>query len=185
MENTENKKKQRDEVKARLAKLLDKQKRDASARIKDAVLSYLSSLSARSVFCFLSSENEPDTIEIIRELLKRGYAVGVPKLRGGKMLVIEIDEDCEFAAGQYGLIEPVSDKQLSGVQIVLAPLLAFDKDLNRLGRGGGYYDRYFSNCDAKKIGLAFSCQELEKVVCGENDKKLDIIITEKELIFKG
>ena len=61
--------------------------------------------------------------------------------------------------------------------------MGFDKDLNRLGYGGGFYDRYIEkNCKLKKIvkiGLAFSFQKIKKLPIDKFDKKLDIIITEK------
>jgi 5-formyltetrahydrofolate cyclo-ligase len=64
--------------------------------------------------------------------------------------------------------------------------VAFDKKLNRLGYGGGFYDRYIQKISKKKkvvkVGLAFSFQKLKNIPVNKHDKKLDIIITEKETI---
>ena len=71
--------------------------------------------------------------------------------------------------------------------ILLVPLLAFDKQFNRLGYGGGFYDRYIEKIENKKkvfkIGFSFSFQELKEVPVNNYDKKLDLIITERGLIF--
>ena len=67
--------------------------------------------------------------------------------------------------------------------ILLVPLLAFDKYLNRIGYGGGYYDRYIKKIKTKKkiltIGLAYSFQKVKEIPVNKYDKKLDYIITEK------
>ena len=66
--------------------------------------------------------------------------------------------------------------------ILLVPLVAFDKYLNRIGYGGGYYDRYLKKLKKEKIltiGLAYSFQKVKKIEAEQNDIKLDSIITEK------
>ena len=70
--------------------------------------------------------------------------------------------------------------------IILIPLVAFDKKLFRIGYGGGYYDRYLSKIKKNKkilsIGLAFSFQEVKKIFPNIYDQKLDIILTEKKTL---
>ena len=84
---------------------------------------------------------------------------------------------------KYGIPEPISKKKIYP-SILLIPLLAFDKQLNRLGYGGGYYDRYISSFEDNdriiKIGIGFSFQKINNVPTNKYDKKLDFIITEKE-----
>ena len=67
--------------------------------------------------------------------------------------------------------------------LIFVPLVGFDSNLNRLGYGGGFYDRYFERYAKKKkiikIGLAFSFQKIKKLPTNKFDKKLDEIITEK------
>ena len=86
---------------------------------------------------------------------------------------------------KYGIPEPKSIKKLIP-SILLIPMVAFDAKLNRLGYGGGFYDRYISNLEKTKkilkIGLALSCQKINKVPINKYDKKLDIIITEKYIL---
>ena len=86
---------------------------------------------------------------------------------------------------KYGIPEPeIND--IVYPDVLLIPLVAFDKDLNRLGYGGGYYDRLIEKLSKRKkimkIGLALSVQEIEKVPTNKYDQKLDFIITEKYII---
>ena len=86
---------------------------------------------------------------------------------------------------EYGIPEPVSNKIIYP-DILLVPLVAFDNKLNRIGYGGGFYDRYIKKIKRKKkittIGLAFSFQEVKKIETNKFDIKLDFIVTEKKRI---
>ena len=85
---------------------------------------------------------------------------------------------------KYGIPEPVTSNKVYP-DILFVPLVAFDKKLNRLGYGGGFYDRYIQKISKikkiVKVGLAFSFQKLKNIPTNKYDKKLDLIITEKEI----
>ena len=84
-----------------------------------------------------------------------------------------------------GIPEPISKKKIIP-EILLVPLVAFNKYKFRLGYGGGYYDRYIEKLSNKKnllkIGIAHSCQKINRVPINNYDKKLDLIITEKYVL---
>ena len=86
---------------------------------------------------------------------------------------------------KFGIPEPVSSK-VYYPDILLVPLVAYDRSLNRLGYGGGYYDRYIEKIEkikkVTKIGLAFSFQKISSIAINQYDKKLDFIVTEKEIL---
>ena len=86
---------------------------------------------------------------------------------------------------KFGIPEPISSKKFYP-DILLVPLVGYDNDLNRLGYGGGFYDRYIEKIEkikkVIKIGLAFSCQKIKNIPLSKYDKKLDFIITEKEIL---
>ena len=90
-----------------------------------------------------------------------------------------------LAINMYGIPEPISKKKINP-EILLVPLVAYDNELNRLGYGGGFYDRYISSKEYNKkiikIGLGFSFQKIKKLPTNQYDKKLDYIITEKNFI---
>ena len=93
----------------------------------------------------------------------------------------------ELTKGPLGNMEPLKTKRLIFPQIMVVPLLMFDKYLFRLGYGGGFYDRYIEKIEIKKkvfkVGFAFSFQELKEVPVNNYDKTLDLITTERGLIF--
>ena len=86
---------------------------------------------------------------------------------------------------KYGIPEPTS-KKIIYPNILLVPLLAFDKYFNRIGYGGGYYDRYIKKIKTKKniltIGLAYSFQKVKEIPVNKYDFKLDYIVTNKGII---
>jgi len=86
---------------------------------------------------------------------------------------------------KYGIPEPET-KNMVYPDILLIPLVAFDKNLNRLGYGGGYYDRFIKKLSKKKniikIGLAISSQKIDNVPINTYDQKLDYIVTNKYII---
>ena len=85
---------------------------------------------------------------------------------------------------KYGIPEPSSDRVVIP-SILLVPLVAFDKHLNRIGYGGGFYDRYIKKIKKNKkivtIGLAYSFQKIKEVPTNQYDIKLDFIVTEKKI----
>ena len=87
-----------------------------------------------------------------------------------------------LSLNRFGIPEPTKGK-IVYPDIILVPLVAFDKRLYRLGYGGGFYDRYIEKLSKKKkfltIGLALSSQKVSKLPNNKHDKKLDIIVTEK------
>ena len=87
---------------------------------------------------------------------------------------------------KYGIPEP-EKKNLVYPDVLFVPLVAFDKNLNRLGYGGGFYDRLIERLDKKKktikIGLAFSFQKINEIPTNKNDQKLNYIVTDKGAII--
>ena len=129
---------------------------------------------------------EVDDLEILIKLKKKKYQISLP--------VIKKNFDMDFYSwsfgdplkiNQYGIPEPFS-KKLIYPDILLIPLVAFDKNLNRLGYGGGYYDRVINKLSKKKdilkIGLALSEQKINNVPVTKYDKKLDYIVTDKYIL---
>ena len=90
-----------------------------------------------------------------------------------------------YQLNKYGIPEPTSD-QIVYPSILLVPLVAFDNHLNRIGYGGGYYDRYIKKVKKNKkiilIGLAYSFQKVKKIPANKYDMKLDFIVTDKNFI---
>ena len=129
---------------------------------------------------------EVDAIEILQELEKKKYLISLPKIRKDfQMDFFEWSSNDPLTINKYGIPEPVSNNIIYP-DFLLVPLVAFDSDLNRIGYGSGFYDRYIKKVKKKKkiitIGLAFSFQEVSKIQTNKFDSKLDFIITEKKRI---
>ena len=130
--------------------------------------------------------HEIDDLNILNFLREKRANISLPTISGNNQMdFFEWTNNDPIKINKYGIAEPVSTKKIYP-DIIFVPLVAYDYDLNRLGYGGGFYDRYFERI-AKikkilKIGLGYSYQELKKVPTDKHDKKLDLIITEKNII---
>ena len=126
---------------------------------------------------------EVDILDILKKLEKNKFKISLPKIEKNNLMnFYKWSFKDPLSINKFGIPEPVS-KQIVNPDILLVPLLAFDNELNRLGYGGGYYDRYLAkalkNKRVKTIGISFSFQKITKVPVDQNDMKLDNIITEK------
>ena len=125
---------------------------------------------------------EIDSLEILKQLENSGHKISLPIIRKeNKMDFFEWSYKDPLLIGKIGIPEPCSKKKVYP-DILLVPLVAFNKYKFRLGYGGGYYDRYIQKIKKIKkiltIGMAFSFQEVKKLPINERDKKLDFIFTE-------
>jgi len=147
---------------------------------------------AGTVHCYVSVvNNEVDTLGLLFSMFDGGKRVIVPKCLPGsnELRGVMISSLDELSLSRFGLMEPEysREKAVDGesLELVIAPVVAFDRKGNRLGMGGGYYDSYLSGCSCPKVGLAYSFQEVDSVPVEPHDERVDIIITEKEIIRVG
>ena len=135
---------------------------------------------------YYPSNFEIDDLEILELLEKKKYRISLPIIKKNKQMdFFEWSNNDPLRINKYGIPEPITSK-IFYPDILLIPLVGYDNHLNRLGYGGGFYDRYIEKIEkikkVIKIGLAFSYQKLKKVPIDQYDKKLDFIITEKEIL---
>ena len=124
---------------------------------------------------------EVNVIEILKKLEKFNYNLSLPKIRKNyQMDFFHWSTKDPLEINKFGIPEPVSDV-IKLPNILLVPLVAFDKNRNRIGYGGGFYDRYIKKLKKKKkiltIGLAYSFQKVKKIPITKNDIQLDFIVT--------
>lgn len=135
----------------------------------------------RTVFIYLSFSSEAPTDMAIEALKEKGLCVLCPRVEKGEMFAVEHGDD--FTLSHMGIREPVGQVYENTPDYIVLPLLAADKAGNRLGYGKGYYDRYLAkHPTAKRIGYCFDFQIVREVPCGEKDEKLDVIVTDKQVI---
>lgn len=107
----------------------------------------------------------------------------LPRVDGDRLEILAYDS-CRLATGAFRILEPTGDKicDVSEIDLIIVPAVAFDRNGNRLGRGKGYYDRLLRNAGCKKIGVAYDCQLLDRIPAEPHDVPMDIIVTDKEII---
>ena len=129
---------------------------------------------------------EIDDLTLLRKFEKNRFDISLPVIeKNFQMDFYKWSFSDPLKVNRYGIPEPVI-KNIVNPDILLIPLVAFDKNLNRLGYGGGYYDRLIQKLSNKKkilkIGLAFSVQKINKVPINTYDQKLDYIVTNKYIV---
>ena len=126
---------------------------------------------------------EVNTMKILKDFEKLNYLISLPKIKkNSQMDFFSWSSQEPLVVNKYGIPEPISDK-IKYPDILLVPIVAYDKALNRIGYGGGFYDRYLEKITKIKkvitVGLAYSFQKVKKIPINKYDMKLDFIITEK------
>ena len=137
---------------------------------------------------FMPLKSEINPLPLMKALAGQGARLALPVIAGrGKPLMIRswtFDEPLD--RGQWGIREPKPDAAQVEPDILLVPLLAFDRTGHRTGYGAGYYDLTIAALRGRKpivaIGLAFAAQEVPAVPAMPRDARLDLVLTEREVI---
>jgi 5-formyltetrahydrofolate cyclo-ligase len=177
----------RSEIKGVLAGMDPAQTARDSSDAAGMLVSQREFTDARSVMIFLPIPGEIDPCDIARAAWSEGKRVAVPKIRApGVMDAIVIHSlDQGLAPGAMDILEPIGNDVLAAgeLDLIVAPALAFDRRGNRLGRGGGYYDRFIDlHREALVCGLAFAGQVLDEVPAEPHDQPINMLATNVEFI---
>lgn len=134
--------------------------------------------------CVWPLPGEADLRPLCALLSEAGRTVLLPETtpKGYPLLFRQWTPESAMLCGRFGTMHP--EGVLDTPDLVLVPLLAFDRSGNRLGYGGGYYDRTLAALGCQAVGFAFSWQEVAQVPSGAYDQPLDRIVTERELITR-
>ncbi len=165
-------------------------KEGGERKIRAHLESFVPYQRAHSVMYYVGVGSEIDTSPFITQALKKRKQVFVPSCltKEGKLLVSRLFDLAELAPGYYGLLEPKEEflrpHDPDCLDLIILPGLAFDLRGNRLGRGGGYYDRLLAQVHpwTLLIALAFDFQVQEQIPAEDHDLPLDIIITPSRII---
>jgi 5-formyltetrahydrofolate cyclo-ligase len=141
-----------------------------------------------SVSAFFPYQSEIDTRPLLGKLAGEGWTTCLPIVMG-EGLALEFGRWLPgepTIAGTWGIPRPPETAPLLEPDVLIIPLLAFDRKGFRLGYGGGFYDRTLEKLRAKKtilaIGVGYSAQEVDHVPAGSHDQPLDYVMTESEVI---
>ena len=137
---------------------------------------------------FMPLKSEINPLPLLRKLATAGAKLALPVVAGkGQPLTMRgWAFGTPLASGVWGIKEPMPDAPAVDPDILIVPLLAFDRRGYRLGYGAGYYDMTLTALRAKKavvaVGIAYAAQEVDTVPITPRDARLDLVLTEKEVI---
>jgi 5-formyltetrahydrofolate cyclo-ligase len=137
---------------------------------------------------FFPLKTEINPLPLMRKLSDAGAQLALPVVTGrGKPLIMRAwSFGAPLASGVWGIREPTPDAPEVAPDILLVPLLAFDRQGHRIGYGAGYYDMTISGLRARKpvvaIGIAYAAQEVDAVPVTPRDARLDLVLTEHDVI---
>ncbi len=133
-----------------------------------------------SVGVYAASDGEVDLAPLVEACWRLGVDVSLPVVGDRGAMRFARYRRCEpMRRNRFDILEPVEPAATAPV-LVLAPLVAFDADGNRMGRGGGYYDRYFAaHPAAQRIGIAHECQRAPALPASDHDVPLAAVVTER------
>lgn len=137
-----------------------------------------------TVFIYLPLSWENGTQEIIDAAFAEGKRVSVPVCVGDEMIPILITPETEYKRGKFGIKEPADGERviLTPQSLIIVPALAFDRTGGRLGRGGGYYDRFLARTDAVSAGICYSRFLFDGLPSEAHDEKVKFIFTEEGVL---
>lgn len=171
----------RKEIKQKIKSSTIEYRKEASEIITEKLFALDEYKNAKTIFVYNSVFEEVDTSLIIKNALRQGKIVCLPRVNGDNMNAVRIDESTKYELSVYNIGEPVSGDIIDKIDLSIIPLVAFDEQKHRLGHGKGYYDRFLSTHDCIKIALAFSIQKTSYIEISKSDVDMDMIITEKEV----
>lgn len=144
---------------------------------------------ADTVLLYHGMGTEPDTSRLIAPLLAEGKTVALPRcLPSGGMEARIIREDSVLIRHRWGMLEPGEDcppLDKDRVELLLVPGMCFDKKCYRLGRGGGYYDRYLAGFRGCSVGLCRGALLRTALPMEPHDRPVDLVLTETETLHRA
>ena len=146
-----------------------------------------------TIATYFSVNQEVNTADLNRHLWEQDKQLFLPKIKSKELFFSAYDIDQPLSVNAFNIPEPVNEEMLITAEVfdlMFIPLVAFDTNCNRVGMGGGYYDKTLSFVkhiqDTKKpklVGLAYELQKVDQIEKNDWDIPMDVIITEKETYF--
>lgn len=183
-------------IRQRRQQLRPAQQQQAANDLVSQALALPALNNSQHIALYLANDSELDTFPLIQTLWQQGKQLYLPVLHpfaAGYLLFVRYDKDTLLYPNRFGIPEPLAECHrllpVDQLDIIFTPLVAFDLKGNRLGMGGGFYDRTLSQLPAKSrsqvIGLAHNCQQVDAVPTDSWDVPLQQIITPaKHWVFR-
>ncbi|MBR1730076.1 MAG: 5-formyltetrahydrofolate cyclo-ligase [Selenomonadaceae bacterium] len=182
----EQKKILRKEMRSKRSALTEEDRKIASHKIISRLINDPNYKNSKTIMAYVSMPEEIQLNELFDDAFANKKILAVPLIVGrGTMRPVFLPSMDSLVVGDFGILTVRQDQrsfvEFDDIDCVIVPGAAFDRSGNRLGLGGGYYDRFLKRVPkAKRIALAFNFELCDKIPVAEYDTKMDIIITEDE-----
>lgn len=134
-------------------------------------------IAAKSIFIYISTKKEVDTTKIIDYALKNNKIVCVPIIQGNNMIIGEININTKYEIGSYNILSPIYYNIPKYIpEIAFIPMVGYHGN-ERLGMGGGYYDKWLEKNEIFKIGLSYKERYIKNSFAEKHDINVDYVIT--------
>ena len=166
-------------IRAKKRAMTSAQVEAASARLAEKLFQHPAYQAAKSLYGYLSYNQEVRTVPMLEQALRDGKKVAVPKCYGDEMKFIYLDDLTKVAKGYAGIPEPIADEPAAHDEtaLVLMPGLAFDPQGHRIGYGGGFYDKFLSRePNHPTLALCYDFQMLPRLDTEEHDIPVDTVL---------
>lgn len=175
----EDKKEIRREVRRRIKELSEQERAIAAREIFEKIEQKEPFANARCIALFASMHDEVSTEYALSVWSAMDKRIVVPRVEGDVMRFYDYSPE-RMQTGAFGIEEPIGDIEVvpSDIDLIIVPARAFTLSGIRLGRGGGFYDKYMSlsGFRAYKIGIAYACQIFDALPCDPHDIKVDEVV---------
>ena len=170
----------REELRSARRSLSVKQQEDHATAISEHLLRSDLFDSARCVAVYLSSDGEVDLSPVIEKLHSAGIKLVAPRIDGSDMRFLPFSPSDTVSRNQWGIREPKDEvpAEEAEMSVALVPLVAFTERGDQLGRGRGFYDRYFMGRETLLVGIGHELQRVESLQQKPWDRRLDAVVTE-------
>lgn len=153
----------------------------ASTLLAQQLFAHPAYRAARSIYGYLSYNQEVRTLPILEQAQRDGKRVAVPKVFGDEMKFLWLDDLTAIAPGAYNIPEPIADEPAADDEtaLVLMPGIAFDPEGHRCGYGGGFYDKYLAAHDQHPtLALCYGFQMFEHLDTDAHDIPVDFVLSQ-------
>lgn len=160
-----------------------------SKLIFEKIINHELFISYNDIMLYYGHKNEVSTDELIKHCLQNQKNVMLPKIIENEIIPFQINDYKNITKGSFGIYEPNTEasviREPLDIQVIFIPGITFDRHKNRIGYGGGYYDRFLKRLsnDCLKVGLSYDFQIAPNIPSDIFDIKMDMIITDKEIIY--
>ena len=182
------KEKLRKKIQNRRDNLQVRYRKERSKIIAEKFFNTVYYINSNNILIYYPFRSEVDVTIIIKKALKNKKNIILPRIDKHNLNLFYVNDlKKQLEKGTYGIMEPAiglcRPTDISDIDLAVVPGLGFDKKLNRLGYGGGFYDKLLMHIPegVKKIALCFDIQVINNIPASENDIKVDCIITDTEI----